>query len=78
MKEELKKITDEALGVSSTTVEETLEPHEYYIYPDVWNITTQQLDQIRQQVHISSLSVDGGRLMLTAKVGYFKPILKQR
>lgn len=67
-KEELKKITDEAIGVSSSFVEATLEPGEYYIYSDVWQLTTEQLDQIRKKVTITSISVDGGKIMLTAKI----------
>lgn len=68
MKAELKKITDEAIGANSTFVEATLEPREYYIYTEVWQITTEQLDQIRRKVNITSISVDGGKIMLTAKI----------
>ena len=49
-------------------VEATLERGEYYIYTEVWYITTEQLDKIRSKVTITSLSVDGGRIMLTAKI----------
>ena len=66
-KEYLKRITDEAIGITSTFVEATLEPGEYYIYTEVWQLTTEQLDKIRSKVTITSLSVDGGRIMLTAK-----------
>lgn len=66
-KEDLKRITDEAIGITSTFVEATLEPDEYYIYTEVWQLTAEQLDQIRRQVNVTSISVDGGRIMLTAK-----------
>ena len=66
-KEVLKRITDEAIGITSTFVEATLEPGEYYIYTEVWQLTAEQLDQIRRQVNVTSISVDGGRIMLTAK-----------
>ena len=67
-KEKLKQITDEAIGVGSSFVEATLEPREFYIYTEVWQLTTEQLDKIRSKVTITSLSVDGGRIMLTAKI----------
>lgn len=67
-KDELKRITDEAIGVSSSFVEATLEPREFYIYTEVWFITTEQLDKIRSKVSITSITVDGGRIMLTAKI----------
>lgn len=67
-KEELKRITDEAIGITSTFVEATLEPREYYVYTEVWYITTEQLDQIRKKAAITAISVDGGRIMLTAKL----------
>ena len=67
-KQELKRITDEALGIESSFVEATLERGEYYIYTEVWYITTEQLDKIRSKVTITSLSVDGGRIMLTARI----------
>ena len=34
-KQELKRITDEALGIESSFVEATLERGEYYIYTEV-------------------------------------------
>lgn len=67
-RQRLKEITDKAIGQSSTIVEATLEPNEYYIYTNVWFIPTDQLDKIREQVKITEISVDGGRIMLTAKV----------
>lgn len=67
-KRELKRITDEALQIDSSFVEETLEPREYYIYTEVWQLTTEQLDQIRDKVTITSITIDGGRIMLTAKI----------
>ena len=66
-KQELKRITDEAVGIERSFVEATLERGEYYIYTEVWSMTIEQLDKIRSQVTITSLSVDGGRIMLTAK-----------
>ena len=66
-KRELKRITDEALQIGSSFVEETSEPREYYIYTEVWTLTAEQLDQIRSKVTITSITVDGGRIMLTAK-----------
>ena len=66
-KRELKRITDEALQIGSSFVEETSEPMEYYIYTGVWTLTAEQLDQIRSKVTITSITVDGGRIMLTAK-----------
>lgn len=67
-KAELKRITDEAIGISSSFVEATLEPREYYIYTEVWQLTAEQLDKIRSEVTITSITVDGGRIMLTAKI----------
>jgi hypothetical protein len=67
-KEELKQITDEAIGVGSSFVEATLEPREFYIYTEVWQLTTEQLDKIRNKVTITTLSVDGGNIMLTARI----------
>lgn len=67
-KEDLKKITDEAIGVGSSFVEATLEPREFYIYTEVWQLTTEQLDKIRSKVTITTLSVDGGSIMLTARI----------
>lgn len=68
VKEELKRITDEAIGVGSSFVEATLEPREFYIYTEVWQLTTEQLDKIRSKVTITTLSVDGGSIMLTARI----------
>lgn len=67
-KAELKRITDEAIGISSSFVEATLDPREYYIYTEVWQLTAEQLDKIRSEVTITSITVDGGRIMLTAKI----------
>lgn len=67
-KADLKRITDEATGVGASFVEATLEPREFYIYSEVWTITTEQLDRIRKQVNITAISVDGGKLMLTARI----------
>lgn len=67
-KAELKRITDEVIGVGSSFVEATLEPKVFYIYTEVWELTTEQLDKIRSKVTITSLYVDGGRIMLTAKI----------
>lgn len=66
-REEIKKIVDNIVGVPSI-VEATLERNEYYIYTEVWQLTIEQLDRIRERMKISSISVDGGRIMLTAKV----------
>lgn len=65
-KEELKKITDEALGISSSYVEENLE-REFYVYTTVWSITAKQLKEIASKVEIINISVDGYSLMLTVK-----------
>lgn len=67
-KAELKRITDEATGVGSSFVEATLQPKEFYIYTELWYITTEQLDNIREKVAISSITIDGGRIMLTAQI----------
>lgn len=67
-KEDLKRITDEAIGVGTSFVEATLEPREFYIYTEVWQLTTEQLDKMRSKVTITSLSVDGGSIMLTARI----------
>lgn len=66
-KEELKRIADDIIG-ASTLVEATLERNEFYIYTEVWFMTTEQLERIREKVNITAISVDGGRIMLTAKV----------
>lgn len=65
-KEELKKITDETLGISSSYVEENLE-REFYVYTTVWSITAKQLKEIASKVEITNISVDGYSLMLTVK-----------
>lgn len=67
-KEEIKKIVDEAIGIDSSIVEATLERNEYYVYTGVWFISMDQLDKIREKIKITDVSVDGGRIMLTAKV----------
>lgn len=67
-KTELKRIADEATGTGGTFVEATLEPREFYIYTEVWQLTTEQLDKIRSKVTITTLSVDGGSIMLTARI----------
>jgi len=67
-KEELKRLTDEAIGMTSTYVEATLEPREYYIYTEVWQLTTEQLDQIRSKVTITDITVDGGSILLKARI----------
>ena len=67
-KAELKRIADEAIGVGSSFVEATLEPKVFYIYTEVWQLTTEQLDKIRSKVTITTLSVDGGSIMLTARI----------
>ena len=67
-REDIKRIVDEAIGSSSSIVEATLEKNEYYIYTEVWTMHIEQFNQIRTKVKITSISVDGGRIMLTAKV----------
>ena len=67
-KAELKRIADEAIGVGSAFVEATSEPKEFYSYTEVWQLTTEQLDKIRSKVTITTLSVDGGSIMLTARI----------
>lgn len=66
-KEELKKIADSIIGVS-TKVEATLDSNEFYIYTEVWTLTIEQLDRIRKEVNITTISVEGYSIMLTAKV----------
>lgn len=66
-KEELKDMTDRVIG-ASTKVEATLDPKEFYIYTEVWTLNIEQLEQIRKEVNITAISVDGGSIMLTAKV----------
>ena len=46
-KEELKEIADRVIG-TSTIVEATLEPKEFYIYTEVWTLDIEQLEQIRK------------------------------
>lgn len=67
-KAELKRITDEAILGSNSHVEATLEPGEFYIYTEVWAISMRELDKIRSKVTISNMFVDGGRIMLVAKI----------
>lgn len=67
-KTDLKRIIDEVTGVGTSFVETTLDSREFYIYSEVWTITTEKLDQIRKQVNITAISVDGGKLMLTARI----------
>ena len=67
-KEELKRLTDEAISGSNSHVEDTLQPGEYYINTEVWGISMRELDKIRSKVTISNIYVDGGRIMLVAKI----------
>lgn len=67
-KEEIKKIVDEAIGIDSSFVEATLEKNEYYIYTEVWTMPIESFNQIKAKIKVTALSVDGGRIMLTAKV----------
>ncbi len=67
-KAELKRITDEALGVSGSHVESTLQAKEFYIYTGVWYISREQLEKIQAKVDITTISVEGYELMLTAKI----------
>ena len=67
-KAELKRLTDEAIRGSVSHVEATLEPGEYNIYTEVWAISMRELDKIRSKVTISNIYVDGGRIMLVAKI----------
>ena len=60
-KDELKRITDEAIGVSSSFVEATLEPREFYIYTEVWFITTEQLKALGEELKMT----DYGQYLLT-------------
>lgn len=66
-KQDIKKIIDEAIGWDSD-VESTSEPGEYYIYTNYWRITTEQLDKVRAKVKITEIAVNGGCIMLTAKI----------
>ena len=63
----LKKIVDEALGVGTTRVEESLSGRQWYIYTEVWTITSSQLSTISKEVEVEALSVDGGWIMITAR-----------
>lgn len=67
-REEIKKIVDEAIGIDSSFVEATLEKNEYYIYTEVWTMPIESFNQIKSKVKVTAISVDGGRIMLTAKV----------
>ena len=65
---ELKKLVDNAIGKTSTFIEPTGCRGEYYLHLNVWFLTAHQLDSIRSKVRITSLSVEGGRLLLTVKI----------
>lgn len=67
-REEIKKIVDEAIGIDSSFVEATLEKNEYYIYTEVWTMPIESFNQIKSKVKVTAISVDGGKIMLTAKV----------
>lgn len=64
----LKRIVDAATEGGDSFVEPTLEPREYYIYTGMWQLSTEQLDKIRSGINIIAISVDGGSIMLTAKL----------
>ena len=64
----LKRIVDAAIEGGDSFVEPTLEPREYYIYTEMWQLSTEQLDKIRSEINIIAISVDGGSIMLTAKL----------
>ena len=49
-------------------MEATLEPGEYNIYTEVWAISMRELDKIRKEASITSIYVDGGRIVLVAKI----------
>lgn len=67
-REEIKRIIDEAIGYTSSIVEATLERGEYYAYTEVWTMPIEQFNQIKSKLKITSINVDGGRIMLTIKV----------
>lgn len=63
---EIKKIADTVIG-TQTKVEATLEPNEYYLYSEAWRITTSELDELRKQMQITEIVIDGFSLMLVVK-----------
>lgn len=66
-REDIKRIIDEAIGCNSSRVEATLERNEYYAYTEVWTMPIEQFNQIRSELKVTSISVDGGSIMLTIK-----------
>lgn len=67
-KAKLKRLTDGAIGIGASHIEASLEPGEYYIYTDTWQLSMEQIDRIRKEVTITTISVDGGSIMLIAKI----------
>ena len=66
-REDIKRIIDEAIGCNVTIVEPTLEKNEYYAYTEVWAMPIEQFNQIRSELKVTAISVDGGKIMLTIK-----------
>lgn len=67
-REDIKRIIDDAIGSNSTRVEPTLERNEYYAYTEVWTMPIEQFNQIRSELKVTAISIDGGSIMLTIKI----------
>lgn len=61
---EVRRIADRVIGVP-TRAEETLVPNEYYLHTGCWKITEQQFDELRKEMQVTEILVDGFYITLT-------------
>lgn len=66
-REQAKKVIDKAVG-ASVVLDATLEPGEYYVYTDMWSLSIQQFDEIRQSINVTNISAEGNKITLTIQL----------
>lgn len=65
---QLQILLDKVVGEANPYVEITLQKGVYKLYTEVWLMTAEQLDRIREEVNVIELMVDGGSLLLTGSL----------
>lgn len=65
---QLQILLDKVVGEANPYVETTLQRGVYKLYTEVWLMTAEQLDRIREEVNVIELMVDGGSLLLTGSL----------
>lgn len=65
---QLQILLDKVVGEATPYVETTLQRGVYKLYTEVWLMTAEQLDRIREEVNVIELMVDGGSLLLTGSL----------